>query len=126
MELTGHSGEIFAARFDPTGQHIASGSMDRNIMLWNTHGDCENYGVLQGHKGAILDLQWSRDSRVVYSASADMHLASWDAETGQRIRKHPGHEEVINCMDISKRGEELLISASDDGYIGVSVLQLTS
>ena len=31
MELTGHSGEVFAARFDPTGQYIASGSMDRSI-----------------------------------------------------------------------------------------------
>jgi WD40 repeat protein len=27
----GHTGEIFAARFDPTGQFIASGSMDRSI-----------------------------------------------------------------------------------------------
>ena len=27
----GHSGEIFATRFDPTGQFIASGSMDRSI-----------------------------------------------------------------------------------------------
>ena len=31
MELAGHSGEVFAARFDPTGRYIASGSMDRNI-----------------------------------------------------------------------------------------------
>jgi len=76
--------------------------------------------MLTGHKGAVLDLEWSRDSRVVYSASADMHLASWDLETGKRIRKHPGHEEVINCIDVSKRGEEFLISGSDDGYIGVS------
>ena len=49
-----------------------------------------------------------------------MHLASWDVETGDRIRRHPGHEEVINCMDVSKRGEEMLVSGSDDGYIGVS------
>jgi WD40 repeat protein len=51
-----------------------------------------------------------------------MHLASWDVETGERIRRHPGHEEVINCMDVSKRGEEVLVSGSDDGYIGVSDL----
>jgi Prp8 binding protein len=50
-----------------------------------------------------------------------MHLASWDVETGERIRRHPGHEEVINCMDVSKRGEEMLVSGSDDGYIGVSI-----
>ncbi|KAF2232916.1 wd40 repeat-containing protein [Viridothelium virens] len=119
MELSGHSGEVFAARFDPTGQHIASGSMDRNIQLWKTYSDCENYGMLSGHKGAVLDLQWSRDSRVLFSASADMTLASWDLETGTRIKRHEGHEEVINCMSVSKRGEELLISGSDDGCIGI-------
>ncbi|KAE9968221.1 hypothetical protein BLS_005968 [Venturia inaequalis] len=122
MELQGHNGEVFATRFDPTGQFIASGSMDRSIsVLWRTYGACENFGVLPGggHKGAILDLQWSRDSKVIYSASADQTLASWDLDTGTRIRKHLGHSEVINCMDVSKRGEELLVSASDDGYIGI-------
>ncbi|OCL08724.1 WD repeat-containing protein [Glonium stellatum] len=119
MELTGHTGEVFSTRFDPTGQHIASGSMDRTILLWRTYGQCDNYGILSGHKGAVLDLHWSRDSRVIFSASADMMLASWDLETGQRIRRHVGHEEVINCMDVSKRGEELLVSGSDDGYIGI-------
>ncbi|GAM87392.1 hypothetical protein ANO11243_054160 [Dothideomycetidae sp. 11243] len=121
MELSGHSGEVFAARFDSTGQHIASGSMDRDIrkVLWSSTGACENYGKLSGHKGAVLDLAWSRDSRVVFSASADMHVASWDAETGQRIRRHTGHEEVINCLETSKRGEELLFSGSDDGSIGI-------
>jgi Prp8 binding protein len=55
-----------------------------------------------------------------------MTLASWDLETGQRIRRHEGHEEVINCMDLSKRGEELLVSGSDDGYIGVSLAHSAS
>ena len=31
MELTGHSGEVFSAKFDPSGRFIASGSMDRSI-----------------------------------------------------------------------------------------------
>lgn len=38
MELSGHSGEIFAAKFDPTGNFIASGSMDRSIRTsWGTY-----------------------------------------------------------------------------------------
>lgn len=119
MELSGHTGEIFAAKFDPTGNFIASGSMDRSILLWRTYGDCENYGLLNGHKGAVLDLQWSRDSEVVYSASADMHLASWDLTSGTRIRRYVGHEEIINTMDVSRRGEELLVSGSDDSTIGI-------
>ncbi|KAM7187012.1 Pre-mRNA-splicing factor cwf17 [Rhypophila sp. PSN 637] len=119
MELSGHEGEIFTAKFDPTGNLIASGSMDRNILLWRTYGDCENYGMLTGHRGAILDLQWSRDSDILFSASADTHLASWDLTSGERIRRYIGHEEIVNSMDISKRGEPLLISGSDDGTIGI-------
>src|SRR4051794_2397835 len=63
MELTGHSGEVFCAKFDPNGNYIASGSMDRSIseflfpavvivanirllVLWRTYGMCENYGTL--------------------------------------------------------------------------------
>lgn len=88
-------------------------------VLWRTYGQCDNYGVLTGHKGAVLDLRWSRDSRVIFSASADMTLASWDLETGLRIRRHEGHEEIINCLGVSRRGEEVLVSGADDGYIGI-------
>jgi Prp8 binding protein len=35
MELSGHSGEVFCAKFDPNGNYIASGSMDRSISEWN-------------------------------------------------------------------------------------------
>ena len=31
--IAGHSGEVFATRFDATGQHIASGSMDRSLSM---------------------------------------------------------------------------------------------
>lgn len=89
----------------------------RTPVLWRTYGQCENYGVLTGHKGAVLDLHWSRDSEVIFSASADMTLASWDLETGLRIRRYEGHEEIVNCLDVSKRGQELIVSGSDDGYI---------
>ncbi|MCJ1266270.1 hypothetical protein MMC22_006153 [Lobaria immixta] len=119
MELTGHSGEVFATRFDPSAEHIASGSMDRSILLWHTTGSCSNYGVLTGHKGAILDLSWSRDSRVIFSASADTTIASWDISTGQRIRRHEGHSELINSLCVSRRGEEILITGSDDGFISI-------
>lgn len=93
--------------------------MDRDILLWNATGDCANFGILSGHKSAVLDLHWSRDGAVLYSASADLHVASWNVETRERIRRHPGHEEVVNCIDVSKRGEEFIVSGSDDGSIGV-------
>jgi len=119
MELTGHGKEVFAVRFDPSGQHIASGGFDRAILLWNTYGNCANYLELNGHKGAILDLHWSRDSRIVFSASADSLLASWDAENGARIRRYVGHGDIINAFDVARRGPEVMVSGSDDGTIGI-------
>ena len=57
---------------------------------------------------------------MIFSASADAMLATWDVDNGTRIRRHIGHEEVINCLDVSRRGEEVLVSGSDDGSMGVS------
>ncbi|KAG5520176.1 hypothetical protein PMAC_001253 [Pneumocystis sp. 'macacae'] len=119
MQLTGHQGEIFASKFDLSGQYIASGSFDQLILLWNTYGDCSNYGMLKGHKKAVLDLQWSRDSRVIYSASADYTVGTWDSETGQRIRKHTGHEDIVNCIATMPRGTEFLATGSDDATISL-------
>ncbi|KAI5843998.1 WD40-repeat-containing domain protein [Morchella snyderi] len=119
MELTGHSKEVFAVRFDPTGQNIASGSADRSILIWKTYGDCPNYLSLTGHKGPVLDIQWSRDSAIIFSASTDAMLASWDVENGQRIRRYVGHEDIVNALDVTRRGPELIVSASDDGTIGI-------
>ena len=48
-----------------------------------------------------------------------MTIASWDVATGERLRRHVGHEDVINCLDIARRGENLLVSGSDDGSIAV-------
>lgn len=75
--------------------------------------------MLAGHKGAILDLSFSRDSRILFSASADTTLCSWDVTTGQRIRRHRGHTELINSFCVSRRGEEMLVSGSDDGYFSI-------
>lgn len=88
-------------------------------MVWKTYGDCPNYLALSGHKGAVLDLQWSRDSAIIFSASTDAMLASWDVDSGARIRRYVGHEDVVNALDVTRRGPELMVSASDDGTIGV-------
>ncbi|KAJ2253514.1 hypothetical protein GGI13_002653, partial [Coemansia sp. RSA 455] len=47
MHLTGHGGEVTTCRFSPSGKHLASGSADTQVFLWNTYSDCANYGVLR-------------------------------------------------------------------------------
>jgi hypothetical protein len=33
--------------------------------LWDTHDDCKNWGVLRGHKNAILEVHWTDEGRFV-------------------------------------------------------------
>ncbi|KAJ3027329.1 UNVERIFIED_CONTAM: hypothetical protein HDU68_004027 [Siphonaria sp. JEL0065] len=117
MLLTGHQSEVFSAKFSPDGQHLASGSFDRLIYLWDTYGECKNYNVLRGHKGAVLEVQWSADGKHVYSASSDKMVAAWDAETGERIKKCKGHSNFVNTVAVSRNGPELAVSGGDDNSI---------
>lgn len=34
MQLSGHTGDVFACKFDASGHHIASGSFDRTICTF--------------------------------------------------------------------------------------------
>ncbi|KAK9159680.1 hypothetical protein Syun_006021 [Stephania yunnanensis] len=115
MLLTGHQSAIYTMKFNPSGTVIASGSHDREIFLWNVHGDCKNFMVLKGHKNAVLDLQWTTDGSQIISASPDKTLRAWDVETGKQIKKMVEHSSFVNSCCPSRRGPPLIVSGSDDG-----------
>ncbi|CAG8437578.1 10511_t:CDS:10 [Ambispora gerdemannii] len=119
MLLSGHQGEVFTVEFDSTGQHVASGSFDRTILLWNTYGDCLNYGLMKGHNGAIMELHWSRDSSKIFSCSTDKSVGIWDVTTGTRVKKFKGHTAYVNSVSPARRGNEMLVSSGDDGMIKI-------
>ncbi|KAF9516833.1 hypothetical protein BS47DRAFT_1375873 [Hydnum rufescens UP504] len=113
ISLSGaHTSEILSCRFDPTGQNIAACGADRSVSLWRTYPPNTNYGLLPNlHKAAILDLQWSLTSPMLYTVSADKTIGS------RRIRAHSG---VINSLDrVVAGGSELLATGADDGKVKV-------
>jgi Prp8 binding protein len=110
---------VLSFRFAPSGKHCASGSHDKDIFLWEVYGDCVNYGVLKGHKQAVLEIAWSPDSEHIWSCSADKLVMLWDAETGKRIKKMPGHSSFVNTVCTTRQGIALGASGSDDGVIKI-------
>merc|ERR550519_2041269 len=69
MLLTGHSGEIYCAKFHPSGNLLASAGFERNIFLWTVYGECDN----------------------INTASTDKTVGMFDSMTGQRIKRMKGH-----------------------------------
>lgn len=115
--LEGHKGPVLTSRFNADGSLIVSGGMDGNILLWNTpyKEDYEsiNYGVIEGHKQGVTSIRWLYDDYLLASGSADRTVRLWDANTGQAIRKLPGHESVVNEIDVC--GDSHIVSVGDDG-----------
>lgn len=120
MLLTGHDAEICCAKFHPEGEILASAGYDRLIFLWTVYGECDNYHVIKsGHKGAILEMQFNTDGSNIFTASSDKTIGMFDAETGERLKRMKGHEAVVNSCASSRRGDQLVVSGSDDCSVKV-------
>ncbi|VEL13462.1 unnamed protein product [Protopolystoma xenopodis] len=118
MLLSGHDSEVYCAKFYPIdGSFIATAGFDRQIMIWETYGECQCIASMPGHGGAIVDLHFSTDGDTLYTASTDKTIALWDMESCQRIKKIRGHTNFVNACHVARRGPQLICSGSDDGTI---------
>ncbi|CAI5439601.1 unnamed protein product [Caenorhabditis angaria] len=119
MCLHGHEGEIYSTQFSKDGTFLASAGYDMQIMLWNVFDNCDNFATLKGHKGAIMDIKFNADSSHLATASTDKTVRIWDMETGKCLRNFKSHADFVNSVDFTRRGPEMIASASDDGTVKI-------
>ena len=59
MLLTGHESEVYCVKFVPTdGSYVVSAGFDRQILLWETYGECDNVAVMTGWFSCIYGRCW--------------------------------------------------------------------
>jgi Prp8 binding protein len=112
--LTGHGGHVHCCKFSHSGTFLASGSFDKTVLLWNTYGNCDNWGLLKGHSQSVVDLCWGREDDIILTASADKTGAVWDVNTSTKIKRFRHHKAVVNSVCTSRRGDPLAVTGSDD------------
>src|SRR5690554_7769277 len=66
----GHSKTITASDISHNGKYIATGSIDRSIIIWEKKSG-KQIRILHHHMKSITALQFSQDDKLILSASND-------------------------------------------------------
>ncbi|EPQ53524.1 WD40 repeat-like protein [Gloeophyllum trabeum ATCC 11539] len=115
----GHEFPVRSVAFSPDDRHIASGSNDRTIRLWNAQTGEAVGEPLRGHEYSVQSVAFSPDGKHIVSGSDDSTVRVWDAQTGQAMSEPlRGHGYSVRSVAFSPDGKHI-VSGSDDNTIRV-------
>ncbi len=130
-EFTRHRGPVYAARFSPAGDQIATAGYDGRVLLWDPN---EAQGVdiarrlsgapdppaheteLLAHRGPVRTLAFAPDGKTLSSGGQDNVIVVWDLETAKPLKQLRGHASHVRSVAYSPDGQ-LLLSGGRDAQI---------
>nr|CAB3486497.1 unnamed protein product [Digitaria exilis] len=123
--LEGHSSEVFACAWSPTGSLLASGV---KVHYWRQGPMMgrQEYGVemarelkqtLFKHKGPIFSLKWNKKGDFLLSGSVDKTAIVWDTKTWECKQQFEFHS--APTLDVDWRNNNSFATCSTDNMIYV-------
>jgi U3 small nucleolar RNA-associated protein 12 len=123
LNLYGHKLPVLNMSISSDSKIIATCSADKNVRIWGLDfGDCHK--ALFGHEDSIMQISFiphpvDNDERhILFSASKDRTIKSWDGDKFQQIQKFRGHHGEIWAMTVGRTGD-FIVTASHDKSIRI-------
>ncbi|KAL1265991.1 hypothetical protein QQF64_004018 [Cirrhinus molitorella] len=98
----GHTTHILCMAISSDGKYLASGDMNKLIMIWDPM-TCNHLYTFKGHKGAISGLAFRRGTYTLYSASHDRSVKVWSVDENAYVETLFGHQDNITGLDCLSR-----------------------
>ncbi|RDB15677.1 hypothetical protein Hypma_003935 [Hypsizygus marmoreus] len=112
MTLKGHTNAVLSIAFSPSGEHLASGSSDNTVCIWDTRTGSGSF--FTGHTDPVSAVAFSPNGKILVSGSIDRTLRLWDVQTGEYIGlTFNGHVSAVTSVAFSPLGT-ILVSGSGD------------
>src|SRR5262249_12386100 len=95
-------------------QTLASGGLDKTILLWDVATRQRLGELLQSHTSFVLSVAFSPDGQTLASGGLDETILLWDVATRQRLGEPlQGHAGSMSSVAFRPNGKTL---ASGSGY----------
>ena len=107
----GHADIVTSASYSSDGKHLASGSSDKTVRIWDLENGTSR--VLEGHTDYVASVSYSPDGRYVASGSSDKTVRIWNLENGtSRVLK--GHTHGVQSVSFSPDGRHVASGSVDN------------
>lgn len=111
-----HHAEVRCIAFSPHGDLVASGSKDKNIVLWHAHTS-RALATIDGQSGTIWSLAFAPDGSTLASGGMDNSVKLWDVATRRLHATFNGHAGPVHSLAFSSDGRTLASAGSFDGTV---------
>ncbi|KAJ7877408.1 WD40-repeat-containing domain protein, partial [Mycena olivaceomarginata] len=119
LVIQGRGGAVWSIVFSPDGTHIASGSHDSTVRVWDAATGQQVGEPLAGHTSSVWSVAFSPDGTRIASGSGDSTVRVWDAAMGQQVGEPlAGHTGSVRSVAFSPDGTRIA-SGSDDSTVRV-------
>ena len=112
--LKGHRDSVTAISWRDSST-IASGGLDRQIILWDIQKE-KQIQVFKGHSKGVSSLCFLNDNNTLVSTGIDQNVRVWNVTTGELLRSLNNHTMSVHDLALrpNNTGLPMVASASDD------------
>lgn len=112
--FAGHEQDIYSLDFARNGKHIASGSGDRTVRVWDieTAQEVLNLSIEDG----VTTVAISPTGEYVAAGSLDKSVRVWDSRNGylvERLDGPDGHKDSVYSVAFAPNGRSLVSGSLD-------------
>lgn len=122
--------EFTTIAFSPNNHHIASGSAEGVVRVWDALSGEQVVCTLKQHSGPVYGLAFSNDASMLVSASKDRTIVIWNPSNGSVVHGPlTGHYKTILALAFSPVGTRFASGSRDrsiriwDAAVGEQVLE---
>lgn len=109
--FTEHKSDVWAVRFSPDGNLLASGSVDSTVIIRNVHTS-DVMKILHQPQG-ITGIDFSGDGNYIATSSYDGKIRVWNVAEGKLSKTFAGHEGTAWCVAFSPDGKSVASCGED-------------